>query len=443
MPLLIDPGHGHSHGAESGGHSHGGDARGTGFVASDVGARARSALERGAGRGKILFFDAFSGIAGDMTMAALFDLGVPRAVVDDVIARLGLTGVELVVREGHVGALGATHVDVAVTGRQSERSYAEIRELIDGAALSPEVRALAQKIFLRLAEAEAEVHRIDLDHVHFHEVGAIDAVVDIVGAAACIEYLGAEVVATPLPMGRGFVECRHGVLPLPAPATVLCLRGVPTYDAEIDEELVTPTGAAIVSAVATRFARWPGLGPIVVGLGAGTKAFSDRPNVLRAVLGEPQRATERESATHAVIEANVDDMTGELVAHVIARLLEEGALDAWAVPSTTKKGRPGLVLSALCRLEEAGRVADSMLRETSSIGVRTLPVTRSELPRRIVELDTAFGPVPVKVSGSPPLKAKPEFDACAKLAAERGLPVREVLAEASRAAEAWLRRSPP
>lgn len=443
MPLLR--GHGHSHGEGGhgpGGHSHGA-SNGTGapsnFVESAVSVE-RPTLSPGSGVGKVLFLDAFSGIAGDMTIASLLDLGVPRSVVDGVITALGLRGVDLAVRRGHVGAIGATHVDVVVTGEQSERSYSEIKAMIDASGLAPSVKEKAQAIFLRLAEAEAEVHRIDMSEVHFHEVGAVDAIVDIVGSAACFDYLGAEVVATALPMGRGFVECRHGTLPLPAPATVLCLRGVPTYDAGIEGELVTPTGAAIVGAMASRFVSWPALGPSAVGFGAGTRTLADRPNALRAVLGALQSDDKRSDATHAVLETNVDDMTGELVGHVIERLLEGGALDVWAVASTTKKGRPGLVLSALARLSDAGRVSDAILRETSSIGVRCVPVSRTELVRRMTEVDTRYGKVPVKVSGEPPLKAKPEFDACAKLAAERGVTVREVLAEATRAAEDFLAR---
>ncbi len=443
-PRVVEE-HAHGHGAgghvhdDAGGHGHGhGQGHGSvNFVPSPRGGT-RPTLERGAGRGQVLFLDAFSGVAGDMTIAALIDLGVPREVVEQAVEALGISGVELVFRTGHVGALGATHFDVVVRGEQPERSYAQIRALIDAAPLRSEVQTLAQRILLRLAEAECEVHRIALDEVHFHEVGAVDAIVDVVGAAACFEYLSAEVVASPLPMGRGFVSCHHGVLPLPAPATVLCLRGVPTYDAAVESELVTPTGAAIVGAVAERFSRWPSLAPSGVGLGAGTRALADRPNVLRAVLGQPRAGGFAEAATHAVLEANVDDATGELVAHTIARLLSEGALDAWASPVTMKKGRPGLVLSALCRVGEAGKLADTILRETSTLGVRQALVRRVELPRRIVLLETELGKIPVKVAGEPPFKAKPEFDVCARIAGERGLSVRDVLTVATQAAEAWL-----
>src|SRR5690606_30712921 len=225
-------------------------------------------------------------------------------------------------------------------------SYAEIRALLEGSSLNAGVVRRALGIFERLGRAESEVHRIPLDAVQFHEVGAVDAIVDIVGAAACFEYLGARVMSSPVPLGSGTVSCQHGVLPLPAPATVNCLVGVPTYFAGIEGELVTPTGAAIVASVAESFARWPSFIPERVGWGAGSRELADRPNVLRVVLGQPtpERAL---THSHVVVEATVDDMTGELAGHALSELLSAGALDAWASPVLMKKGRPGLVLSAL------------------------------------------------------------------------------------------------
>ncbi|NLE88736.1 MAG: nickel pincer cofactor biosynthesis protein LarC, partial [Myxococcales bacterium] len=431
---------GHSHGGHShGGHSHGGHSHGGHSHGEAVPWPRRPELAFGAGRGKTLFFDAFSGVAGDMTIAALVDLGVPTAVIEGAVEALGLPGVSLEFRPVLVGALGAIHFDVHVEGPQPQRTYAEIRALIAGAeGLEPAVRDLAQRIFLRLAEAESEVHRMPLEAVAFHEVGAVDAIVDIVGAAAGLVHLGADVVSSPLPLGRGFVECQHGRLPLPAPATALCLRGVPTEDAGIDVELVTPTGAAIVAAVARDFARWPSLVPQAVGWGAGTRRLEDRPNALRLVLGDPRQATDAPPLTHALLEANLDDVTGEVAAQAVVTLLEQGALDAWVVPVTMKKGRPGIVLTALSTTRDAGRLSELILRETPSIGVRQTLVSRQELPRTVVDVLTPWGPVPVKVSGRPPLRAKPEFDVCVRLSRERGVPLRDVLAAAARAAEEWL-----
>jgi uncharacterized protein (TIGR00299 family) protein len=277
------------------------------------------------------------------------------------------------------------------------------------------------------------VHRTPIEDVAFHEVGAVDAIIDVVGAAACAEYLGARVVSTPGPLGRGHVHCAHGTLPLPAPAALLCLRGVPTVDSGLDVELVTPTGAAILATLAEGFvARWPALSPERVGWGVGTRSLNDRPNALRLVLGADVSLPATEEGTFALIEANVDDLTGELAAHAIAALLEAGAVDAWASPVTMKKGRPGLVLSALCKAALGEQVSAALLRETSSIGVRKSLVTRTERPRRVVEVVTEFGAIPLKVSSGPfgPPQVKPEFDVCARAAREHGATVREVIAAA-------------
>jgi uncharacterized protein (TIGR00299 family) protein len=249
----------------------------------------------------------------------------------------------------------------------------------------------------------------------------------VVGAAACLAYLNAdEVVASPLPVGRGFVRAEHGHLPLPAPATVACLTGVPTYSVDLETELVTPTGAAIIATVAKRFERWPNIRPEASGYGAGTQELPDRPNVLRLVLGahDKEHHHDKRAHTHVVLEANVDDLTGELAAHAMAALLEAGALDAWATPIVMKKGRPALVLSALADNAHADAVAQVLLAETTTLGLRRTEVTRNELDRKTIEVDTRFGRLPMKVSAG---KAKPEFDASAKAARKHGVPVRIVI----------------
>jgi uncharacterized protein (TIGR00299 family) protein len=423
---------GHEHGSGPGQHSHD-DARG-----SDALRFGNPRLERGAGRGKVLYFDCFSGVAGDMSVAALVDLGVPFEVVEGAIAAVGLAGVSVALRPAQTGVIGGVRFVVEQHGKHPERSYDEIVRLLMAASFDEGTRSRAQNIFRRLAEAEAFVHRTEVDGVTFHEVGAVDAIADVVGAAAALDYLQAELVCAPLPMGHGSIQCRHGILPLPAPATVACLRGVPTYDARIEAELVTPTGAAIVASQAVRFERWPSLAPVAIGWGAGTRQLPDRLNALRAVLGAPTTDTVAgaSAATHFVIEANVDDMTGELAAHAISKLLEAGALDAWALPITMKKGRPGLVLSALGNAAGIGVLETVLLRETSSIGLRRVGVTRTERPREILEVDTAFGKIPVKIARGPygPPQLKPEFDACAAAASLHQVPVRTVLAAALAAA---------
>ena len=396
-------------------------------------AQGQGAMTRGAGKGKLLFFDAPSGLAGDMIIATLVDLGVPEVVVAEAVAAIPITGFQLHFGTRVRSGIVATHLDVHVDEGQPQRTYGTIRRLLDDAPLSARVRELAQATFLRLAVAEAKVHRARIDDVHFHEVGAVDAIVDVVGSAAALDYIGADLVVSPLPMGRGYVKAAHGILPLPAPATVECLAGLATYDGGIDFEFVTPTGAAIVGAHARESARWPEMRPERVGWGAGNADLKDRPNVLRAVLGAKSASRERagagEIATHAVFEANIDDATGELVASCIEALFAAGALDAWATPITMKKGRPALTLSALAPIDGSDAIARVILTETTSLGVRRHDVSRVERPRRLAYVDTVYGRLPVKIAEGPfgPAQVKPEFDACLVAARAYGVPVREVL----------------
>jgi hypothetical protein len=416
--------HGHGHGHDRG-HDHERDHERD----HDV--------DRGFGTGKVLFLDAPSGLAGDMIVAALVDLGVPRTLIANALGTLPVSGFHVHfgtrVKSGVVGTSFEVHVD----GAQPPRTYANVRAMLDASGLADGVKERAQRTFLRLAKAEAKVHRTAVDDVHFHEVGAVDAIADVVGSAAALDHLGAELVVSPLPMGRGFVKAAHGTLPLPAPATVECLAGLATYDAGIEFELVTPTGAAIVGAHATGSERWPSMVPESVGWGAGNADLADRANLLRAVLGTRAPAASRTSGgdrspTHAVLEANIDDATGELAGSWIETLLAAGALDAWTTPITMKKGRPALTLAALAPIERADGIAHAILRETTTLGVRRYDVVRDELARRIEHVDTPFGRIPVKVTDGPfgPPSAKPEFDACLAAARAHGVPVRHVLSEA-------------
>ncbi len=377
----------------------------------------------------------FSGVAGDMTIAALLDLGVPLLCVERAVAALPIEGFHLHRGHAHRSGIVATSFDVHVEGPQPLRTFRAIDAMLTQAPLPPAVSDLARRIFRTLGEAEAFVHKMPLDEVHFHEVGAVDAIVDIVGSAAALVYLGADVVASPLPMGRGFIRAAHGVLPNPPPAVVHCLEGCPTYPADVEVELVTPTGAAIVRTVAKRFARWPAFAPERVGYGAGRRELADRPNLLRLVLGAEPQPAERADGAYVIIEANVDDMTGELTAHAVESLLASGAVDAWATPITMKKGRPGLTVSALAPAERSDEVSSALLRETTSIGLRRSPVSRVERPRRVVTVTTPYGEVRCKVSEGPfgPPQIKPEFEDCRELARAAGVPLREVSLAALRA----------
>ncbi len=422
-------GHTHPHA-----HSHG-SAHREGEASRDPAAlaRRREDLPRGAGAGKLLFFDAFAGIAGDMTVAALVDLGVPWHVVEDALGALGLPGVNVHLGAGFAGPIHGASFHVEELAPQPERSHAEIAHLLAAPGLTEGTQTRARRAFEHLARAEAAVHGVPVEEVHFHEVGAVDSIVDVVAAAACLDWLGARLVVSPLPMGRGTVTCRHGVLPLPAPATLACLHGVPTFDAGLDAELVTPTGAALVGALADGFTRWPSFAPERIGWGLGSCRLPDRPNALRAVLGAPtgaEGAAVVTTRTHALIEATMDDATGELLGHAVDLALAAGALDAWLAPVTMKKSRPGIVLSVLARAEDAERLSALVLTETTTLGLRITEVVRRERPRRLLRVSTRFGTATVKVSEGPygPPQLKPELDDCRALASAAGAPLREVLA---------------
>jgi uncharacterized protein (TIGR00299 family) protein len=382
--------------------------------------------------------DAFSGVAGDMFLAALLDLGVPMGPIESALGCLPLQGyhthVETLFRSGIKGC----RFQVSVDDGQPQRDYREIRRMLEQSELPRGGRSIALQAFRLLAEAEAQVHGALVDDVHFHEVGAVDSIVDIVGVAVALDWLAAPVISSPLPMGRGLTRSQHGVLPLPAPATVTCLRGVPTCDAGIEGELVTPTGACLVASVAEGYARWPALCPERVGWGCGSRELPDRPNLLRLVLGSPvpQDSRSGDEAPFVVLETNVDDTTPELAAHAVERALQEGALDAWTTAIGMKKGRPAVMISALVRRAGAEAVTRVLLQETSSLGVRLRAVDRVERPRRIVTVRTRFGEIPVKVASGDGLSANiaPEFEACREAAKLHRVPLKDVYAAAIAAA---------
>ena len=378
---------------------------------------------------KILYVDCYAGIAGDMTVAALLDLGVPFEVVQDAVERLSLprSSYSLAVERTSRKGIAATRFVVHVEEHQPHRHYAGIAAMIEKSTLSEGVKEKALRIFFRLAEAEAKVHGVDIERVHFHEVGAVDSIADIVGAAAALEWLGIDAIhAAPLPLGSGFVETAHGRLPVPAPATAELLRGIPVHGEAGEGERVTPTGAAILAALATGFGRAPAMTVTGIGCGAGTKDFEDMPNVLRLFLGEANAGLLRDEV--AVIETHIDDMNPEILGHVLERLMDAGALDAAFSPMQMKKNRPAVKLTVVARPGQRDELASLVLRETSAIGVRFYPAARLKLAREKEERPTSLGAVTVKVirDGETVVRVTPEYDACRRIAAERGMPLLEV-----------------
>ncbi|HSR10925.1 MAG TPA: nickel pincer cofactor biosynthesis protein LarC [Thermodesulfobacteriota bacterium] len=379
---------------------------------------------------KILYFDCFSGISGDMTLAALLHLGVPEEALRSELGKLGLDNYTLEIRKGSRSGIAAMSLEVKVGPREEHhRHFSHIRDLILGSSLEQETKDLSLAIFRKLAEAEARVHGQTVDDVHFHEVGAVDSIVDIVGTAIGIVFLKPEkIYSSELPMGRGFIQSQHGRLPLPAPATVEILKGYPVRSADIEGELVTPTGAAIVAALSSGAVPFPSMKPIDIGYGMGKKEFPDRPNLLRAVIGES--SAEREADDAVVLEANIDDMNPEFYDAVMDRLFHAGALDVSLSPVMMKKNRPGTLLRVIAEERDAESLGEVILRETTTLGVRQYSVRRRKLPREVREVETRFGKVRVKVSGA--VRFQPEYDDCKRIAAEKGVPVQEVYAEAMR-----------
>lgn len=373
---------------------------------------------------KILYFDCFSGISGDMTLAAFLDLGLPQSKLVEELKKLGLENYSLEICAGNRSGIAALGLEVRVGPHEEHhRHFSDIQAMISKSSLGSGVKETSLAIFRRLAEAEARVHKKKVDEVHFHEVGAVDSVVDIVGTAIGIHFFQPDrIYASELPMGRGFVQCQHGRLPLPAPATLEILKGYPVKSVEVEGELVTPTGAAIVAALASPVPAFPALAIQKIGYGMGKKEFPDRPNLLRLVLGESSDAYQVDQAI--VLESNIDDMNPEFYEHLMDRLFRKGALDVSFAPLQMKKNRPGTLLRVIAEEKDAELLTELIMQESTTLGVRSYSVKRKKLPREVREVETRYGKVRVKVSGE--VRFQPEYDDCRRIALEKGVPIQEV-----------------
>ena len=375
-----------------------------------------------------------------MILAGLLDAGADESYVREGLSSLGLEGLELEVASEERHGIGARRVTFPNLEHAPSRNWSDVRAIIEGGGLPERARSRAQAIFRLLAEAEGRVHRVEPDEVHFHEVGALDAIGDVCGAALALEDLGIEeVVCSPLPAPRGFVRAVHGRLPLPAPATLELLRGAPLHGVDLQVELVTPTGAAIVAALARDYGPLPPLRLEQVGYGAGARDLEALPNLVRAVVGEAlaEEAGPWAEEGVALIEANLDDFVGELVPDAAASCFEAGALDVWVTPVHMKKGRPGIVVSALARPADERSVAEAMLRQTTTLGVRISPARRWELERTWQTVEVDGCPVRIKLGSldGKRVNAAPEHADCAEVALQTGRPLKSVWAAALAAAE--------
>lgn len=371
-----------------------------------------------------------------MVLCALAEACGESSFIDELPRQLGFADVTLEWPATRPGGFAARRLEVRFERSQHprHRNLADVEKILGASGVSDGAVDLARRVFRRLAEAEGEVHGQPAHEVHFHEVGAVDAIIDVLGACLAFERLQVdEVVCSDLPMGRGTVGCEHGELPLPAPAVAAMLKGVPVRSVDVEGETVTPTGAALVTTLADRFGTMPTMTVDAVGVGAGSKEYPGLPNVVRAFVGAASTAVGVSETGNHVVECNIDDLDPRVLPVVIDRLLASGALDAYVTPLVMKKGRPGHLLTVVAPDQAVENVVDVVLRETSSLGCRTYPVTKYHLQRRMETVSTPWGPVPVKVAliGDEVLRRVPEFEACADLARSAGVPVRDVLAAAS------------
>jgi len=383
---------------------------------------------------KIAYLDCISGISGDMTLAALVDAGVPLEALQDAIDSLNIPGCRLVAEEVKRHGFRATHVRIEHEPEHAHRHLHHIVSMIEGSRLTPAQQDLAKRIFQKIGEAEAKVHGTTLEKIHFHEVGAVDSIADICGAAVGLNLLGVDrIVASPVPTGTGYIKIAHGRVSVPAPATAELLRGIPLVETSINCELTTPTGAAILATVADSFGPLPGMRIETIGYGAGTAELREQANVLRLIVGESEDGLAADQIW--VLETNLDDISGELIGHCTTKLAEAGALDVYTTAVQMKKNRPGVVLTVLCPALLVNKLEKIIFRETTTLGVRRWPVSRHKLERRPHQVETPWGPVSGKLAwiAGMPESFSPEYESCREVAEKHQVPLKDVYEAARRA----------
>jgi hypothetical protein len=382
---------------------------------------------------KFAHFDIFAGISGDMILGAFVDAGLEPDRLAGELARLEIPEFQLRARKVQRGELTGTKVDLDLPEEHEHRTFRDIEAILAASPYSERVKSAVLAVFRRLAVAEAGVHGVDVEAVHFHEVGALDSILDLTGSVLALELLGVDVVsASPVPLGRGTLECAHGVMPVPAPATLACLAGIPCVPGVNDGEVTTPTGAAFIAELASEFGDLPPCRPRAVGYGAGSRERGRAPNLLRVVLGERDDA---ETGEIVRLECNLDDMNPQFAGFLMERLFEAGALDVGFTPIQMKKNRPGTQICVICRPADLAALRDVVFAETTTIGVRFCRMGRWELRRDWTTVATPYGEIRIKHAGG---KSAPEYEDCAAAARRHGVPLREVHAaaclEAARAA---------
>ncbi|HKQ91790.1 MAG TPA: nickel pincer cofactor biosynthesis protein LarC [Blastocatellia bacterium] len=410
---------------------------------------------------RTLYLDCFAGASGDMLVGAMLDSGLDFELLRSALLKLGVEGYELSLGRVDRSGISAAKFDVHLTGepqqhghhhnhdhshgehshghgRQSHhRSLSEIKGIISSSNLSEPVKQRAQAIFQRIGEAEAKIHDVPIETVHFHEVGAIDSIVDIVGACVAFDALKIErIISSPLHVGSGTFQCAHGTYPVPGPATAELLKGVPIYSKDVEGELVTPTGAAIISTLAEGYGSMPMMKIENIGYGAGTRDYPKFPNALRAIIGELEEDADRTPGAVTIIEANIDDLNAQVFGYLMEKALAAGALDIFYTPVQMKKNRPGVLLTLLCNPPDRERMCDLIFRETTTLGVRYRNEQREILTREFVTVETEYGPIRVKVSRARDgrvMNASPEFEDCRVAAEKSGVGLRDAQTAALKA----------
>ncbi|MCD6574245.1 nickel pincer cofactor biosynthesis protein LarC [Candidatus Aerophobetes bacterium] len=374
---------------------------------------------------KIAYFDCFSGISGDMVLGSLVDAGLPLHVLNDIFEGLDCSGCKITAESVKRSGISATKVNVILPS-ESHRRPSEILTLIDRLNLDQELKQKSKDIFLSLAKAEAKIHKEDIENLHLHELGSLDTLIDIVGSVVGLSKMGIEkVYASKVNVGRGRVKIAHGVFPVPTPATVELLKGVPVYSTDIEAELTTPTGAALLKGLSTSYGSLPDMKLEKIGYGAGERDLSS-PNVLRLLIGVTESSFEEDSVT--VLETNIDDMNPQFYEHIMASLFRKGALDVFLVPAYMKKNRPGVVLTVICDKEREEEMLSIIFSETTTLGVRLSHTRRKKIKRQIKSLKTSLGEVKVKVGiwEGKVVNLVPEYDDCKRISLNKGIPLRKV-----------------
>lgn len=380
---------------------------------------------------RAIHFDCFSGISGDMTLAALLDVGADETIVRRGLDSLGLP-LTMRVEQIRKGGFQATQVKFDFPHEHAHRHLHHIEEILEKGALSDAQRTLALRIFRRLGEAEAEVHGIELKKVHFHEVGALDSIADITGVAIALDSLNVEMITCrSVPTGSGTVKCEHGIMPVPAPATAKLLQGVPLANTAIEGELTTPTGAAILATVVQEWTDHPSMTIDKIGCGAGTRDLTEQPNILRVFLGQSEKVSQAEQDRVCMLETNLDDVTPEVIGYCFEQLLQAGALDVYTSSIHMKKNRPGVMMSVIASEEHVQELETILFRETGTFGIRRYPVERQKMQREMITVKTRWGEVRAK-QGTHKDQVKlatPEYEDCARIAREKGIALRQVYEE--------------